>query len=594
MSVRDHPDVIDAFRQRVAERPDHCAVEAPTGSLTYRQLEHRSNQLARFLAGRGAAPETIVGIAGHRAPTTVVGILGIVKTGAAYLPLDPAQPAARLAGMIDDATPRLVLQDDPSATFPGPTVSQHTEQLAISAESAAPTSCAWSGRSLAYVIYTSGSTGTPKGVLIERQGLADMAMAHVRAFAIGGASRVLQFASFGFDASVSELFMTLCGGGTLCMAGPNDGLLGAELVSLLHARRISNVLLPPTVLAQLPEHPLPHLRTIIAGGERCPGELVRRWGRGREFFNAYGPTEGTVTATLHRCAPNATGDPPIGAAREGVRLHVLGDDQRPAPVGATGELCIGGSGVARGYLHRADLTTSRFVPDPDSSGGRLYRTGDLVRQRADGLLEFVGRSDRQVQIHGARIELGEIEAVLALHPNVTQVAATVGDDGAGAQRIVACFTHPRGDAPSPTTLRAWLRDRLPSQMLPWRYVPVATLPLNASGEIDYTALPPPSAQREPGAAPTEPPSLTPLEQLLHQLWCSVLGLSPRELSIDDPFVEVGGDSLLAVRIAERLDERGLPVRPQDLLDYPSIRRLAGVVATRGGEPPAPDNRSRTS
>jgi acyl-coenzyme A synthetase/AMP-(fatty) acid ligase len=335
---------------------------------------------------------------------------------------------------------------------------------------------------------------------------------------------------------------------------------------------------------------LPHLKTIIAGGEPCPQALVQRWGRCRDFFNAYGPTEGTVTAPLHRCNVTDERDPPIGGPRDGVRVHVLDAAQEPVAEGEVGELYIGGAGVARGYLGRADWTASRFMPEPGiADGDRMYRTGDLVSRQATGRLEFVGRSDRQVKIRGTRVELGEVEAVLSSHPALLQVAAVVCDDR-GDRRMVAYYREAVDGTTTSRDLRSWLGQRLPPQMLPSRFVPVAELPLAPSGKVDYSALSQPGVlapsdgdmgETDKLSSPSVRPRMTAREAQLHSLWCAVIGLPPDELSIDDHFVEVGGDSVLSVRIADALETQGLSVRAQDLLDHGSIRRLAEAIDSRG-------------
>ena len=291
---------------------------------------------------------------------------------------------------------------------------------------------------LAYVIYTSGSTGVPKGVLLEHQGLCNLVTALIRDFEVGPRSRILQFAALGFDASVPEIFVTLVAGATLCLAPREKLLPGPGLAALLREERITTVTLPPSALAVLPAGDLPALRTVVSAGEECPIEVASRWAPGRRFLNGYGPTEVTVGATVYSfCHPGPT--VPIGRPIANKRVYILDGQLQPVPIGVPGELCVGGIGLARGYLGRPDLTAERFIPDPfaPTPGGRLYRTGDLARYRPDGTIEFLGRGDHQVKIRGFRIELGEIESVLRRHPGVREAVVLAREETPGDRRLVA-------------------------------------------------------------------------------------------------------------------------------------------------------------
>jgi amino acid adenylation domain-containing protein len=582
---------LELFQKQVFAAPQHVAVETADQKLTYRELDERSNQVARHLLQSGVKSNAIVALASGRDPAMLVGILGVLKAGAAYLPLDSLYPLSKLAFMVGDAQPVHVLNTiRPALALPlnCPATCLLTEWNSISAESTEALPDHSRDEDLAYVIYTSGSSGRSKGVLLERRGLADMAKAHIRLFSIDQSSRVLQFSSLCFDASVSEIFMTLCGGGTLCMAEAHQLIPGQELLSLLEQREITNVLLPPSALAILPQRPLPKLRTLISGGERCHRDLVRRWGKGRAFFNAYGPTEGTVTATIHRCVESDEGDPPIGIARDNVNLYVLDDARAAVADLEIGELYIGGTGIARGYLNQPELTTQHFSTDPFAkTGGRMYRTGDLVRRRTDGALEFVGRTDHQVKVRGFRVELGEIESCLVQHPQVRQVAAKLcefgqPDDSHADQRIVAYFTcEPDGECIT-EELRSWLSRQLPTHAIPAYFYRLDALPQLENGKIDYAMLPAVelASNADSDHFVSELKLLTVNQRKLLETWCSVIGLTAEQLSIDDHFIELGGDSLLSAKIALELESQGMSVAPQDILNHPTIRELAAFIESR--------------
>jgi non-ribosomal peptide synthetase component F/SAM-dependent methyltransferase len=378
---------VDELAERQA--PQSIAVVFGEEEVTYGQLNRRANQLAHHLKQRGVGREALVGLLIERSVDTVVALLGIWKAGAACLPLDPAYPRERLAAILEDARPQISITELP----PG--------------ESADSPGCRGD---LAYVIYTSGSTGTPKGVMVEHRGLANVAAEQARWFGAGSGSRVLQFSSLSFDASIFEITMALSTGATLVIA-PRTALM-----QTLREQRVTIATLPPSVLAAMPVEPLPDLQVLNFAGEPLAPQLAVRWSaEGRRVFNLYGPTECTIWAT----GAQITGTPSIGKPIANVRVYLLDPHMEPVPPGIPGELCIGGIGVARGYLNRPQLTAERFVPDPFGDG-RLYRTGDLARYRANGDLEFLGRIDRQVKVRGFRIEPGEIEAVLNLHPAVRE------------------------------------------------------------------------------------------------------------------------------------------------------------------------------
>ncbi|HEY9657256.1 MAG TPA: amino acid adenylation domain-containing protein, partial [Allocoleopsis sp.] len=444
------------FEEQVDRTPDAVAVVFENQQLTYRELNQRANQLAHYLQTLGVGPEALVGICVERSLEMVIGILGILKAGGAYVPLDPAYPQERLAFMLQDsAVPVLLTQSHLADKLPSHSAKmryldkdwQDIEQQ--SQENFAGNAKA---NNLAYVIYTSGSTGKPKGVLLEHRGLCNLAQAKVQQFDVKSSSCVLQFASPSFDASVWEIVIALTGGARLCLGSREKLLPGVQLVGLIQQQRVTHVTLPPSALAVLPETDLPTLQAIIVGGEPCLPSLAAKWAHNRQFFNAYGPTEATVDATI---APYEQSMKifPIGRPIANTQVYILDRHLQPVPIGVAGELHIGGDGLARGYFNRPELTQEKFIPNPfsDQPGARLYKTGDLARYLPDGNIEFLGRIDHQVKIRGFRIELGEVEATLSQHPDVREAVVTVREDMPGDKRLVAYIT---------STL---MPDRLPYQ-----------------------------------------------------------------------------------------------------------------------------------
>jgi amino acid adenylation domain-containing protein len=450
------------FEAQAERTPEATALSSPDGPMTYRELNRRANQVAHYLRSLGAGSETLVAVCLERSREMMIGLLGILKAGSAFVPLDPAYPMDRLAFMLDDAQAPLLLTQLRIASRL-PTASVRTICLDSDAEAIARCSdadCASGVQpgNLAYVIYTSGSTGKPKGVEIEHRGVCNLAHSQVRAFDVRADSRVLQFASMSFDAAVSEVFMALTSGAALCLPRSEALLTGPALIELLRDQEITHVTLPPSVLAALPAEELPALRTLIVAGETCPADLVARWAGRRRFINAYGPTENTVCATIGECSATG-GKPDIGRPMDHVQAYVLDPHLRPVPIGVTGELYLGGVGLARGYRNRTALTEEKFVPHPWKPGARLYRTGDLARWRPQGTLDYLGRVDQQVKVRGFRIELGEIEAVLQHHPAVQEAAVVVRQDHPGQECLVA-YVAPRVGSAADESVRTWKAERL--------------------------------------------------------------------------------------------------------------------------------------
>ncbi len=416
--------------------------------------------------------------------------------------------------------------------------------------------------------------------MLRHRGLCNLWAAQQKSFATGPADRVLQFASFSFDASVFELAMALASGATLVLGSQTALLPGRPLWEMLRQERITNVTLPPSVLVMVPAEPLPALRTLIVAGEACSAELVCTWAPGRRFFNAYGPTEVTVWATLAECVPG--GRPPtIGRPIANARVYVLDGDLRPVPVGVAGELYLAGPGVALGYLNRPDLSAERFLPNPFDQADEavLYRSGDVVRWTAEGELEFLGRADHQVKIRGHRIELEEIQEVLRRHPDVLDAAVVVWKDNGSAPRLAAYVVPRKGNAFSLPGVRAHLRERLPRCMLPAAVVTLDAFPLGTTGKLDRTRLPDPAtvgasngeAETSSGAPRME------LEHQLARIWSRVLKVE--RVGIHDHFFELGGASTQTLEVSALAREQGLSVTPEMLFRHQTIAELAAALET---------------
>lgn len=428
----DYPNKLfhQLFALQAAKTPDAIAVVCGDKQITYQELDKRSNQLAHYLQQLGVAPEVLVGICIDRSIETIVGVLGILKAGGAYVPLDPDYPSSRLQFILADTQLAIVVtQDSLAKLFGVETICLDTDWDAIAKYSPETPNSSITADNLAYIIYTSGSTGKPKGVLLEHRGLCNVVAAQIQAFNLKPENRVLQFSSLNFDASIFEMLLAFGCGASLYIPPPTARLPGADFVAFLQDKAIDTAILPPAVLSVLPAE-LPALQTVIAGGEACSAELVKQWAKNRSFFNAYGPTEVTIWATVAKL--DVEQKPYIGRPVANTQVYLLDDRLQIVPIGVVGEIYIGGDGLARGYLNSADLTQERFIPNPFGETQRLYKTGDRARYQSDGNLEFIGRTDEQIKIRGYRIELGEIETLLNRHPLVKSAIAI-----AYKERIIA-------------------------------------------------------------------------------------------------------------------------------------------------------------
>ncbi len=580
------------FAAQAARSSAAVALVWGAGTLTYGDLNRRANQLAHALRSRGTGPEVVVAVCMDRSPEMIVAYLGILKAGGAYLPVAPTLPSERLLFMIDEARSPIVLtqqrwKDKLTGRSAG-IFCLDTEWEVVAGESEdnpPPTAIA---DNPAYVIYTSESTGRPKGVVLTHKSLVNLVTWHQRQYGVTGADRATHLAAPSFDASVWELWPYLTGGATVYLVA-GELAASTEIFTWLATWGITVCFLPTPLAEAVLETPPPEglvLRALLVGGDKL--RKPPRYPLPFVLANHYGPTENTVvtTSAIVTGSLDSAGPPPIGRPIANVRLYILDGNLKPVPVGAAGELYIGGAGLARGYLNQPGLTAERFVPDPfgDVPGGRLYRTGDLVRYRGDGSLEFLCRADRQVKIRGFRIEPAEIEAVLLQHDAVAQAVVEARDDALGQTQLVAYFVPAPGSAPEPAALRHHLTAFLPEYMVPASLLALAALPLTANGELDRSALPAPeNTLRDPKASFPAPRDDT--ERALAEIWQRILGRD--RVGIDDNFFELGGHSLLAMRLVSLIRENlghWLPINA--VFQAPTIERLAALLRPEAPGSPA--------
>lgn len=574
------------FEAWVAKTPNATAMVFEDECLTYGALNARANQLAQTLMALGISSEEPVAISLPRSPAMVIALLGVLKAGGAFVPLDPDYPAERLAFMLADSGARILITRENLRhrlpKTPEKILCLDTDQTSIAQKPKINPDHLIGLKQLAYIIYTSGSTGKPKGVAVTHLGLSNLSQEQILSFELTSDSRVAQFAPFSFDASVWETIMALCAGAALYLPNAEQRLPGPTLFRYLDDSAISHLTLPPTALAALPQRPLPRLEILIVAGEPCPPALAAFWSKGRRFFNAYGPTETTVCAALAEC-PQAAVDGatplPIGRPIANTQLTILDEQRQPVPIGVAGELHVGGIGLARGYLNRPALTAERFIPNPFSKepGSRLYKTGDLGRYRPDGAIEFLGRIDNQVKIRGFRLELEEIESALARHPEVRQAIVIAREDQPGDKCLAAYIIPVQESGPTIMELLDHVKAILPDYMIPSAFVRLNAFPLTPNGKIDRKAFPHPGSGDGPGLKIGSEylPPRTELEQIVTQVWEGVLGRS--RIGIHDNYFALGGDSIRAIQVGSRLLQQGLKMQLLDIFQYPTAAGLAGRI-----------------
>ncbi|WP_228561116.1 amino acid adenylation domain-containing protein, partial [Catenulispora pinisilvae] len=579
--------LVGLFEEQVRRSPDAVAVLWGDERVSYAELNVRANRLARALVARGAGPESLVAVALERSVELVVALLAILKSGAAYLPVDPDYPADRIGFMLADASPVCVITtSDVVSALPQTTdlLVADDPQFAVevSAYAGADLGVALGSECPAYVIFTSGSTGRPKGVVVSHAGIVNRLLWMQDRFGLDVSDRVLQKTPSGFDVSVWEFFWPLLVGAGLVVARPGGHRDPAYVAGLIVSAGVTTVHFVPSMLAAFVAEPSAAdcvgLRRVVCSGEALPAEVVQRFFTvldGVGLFNLYGPTEASVDVSWWECVPDAV-SVPIGRPVWNTQLYVLDSALSPVPAGVAGELYLAGVQLARGYLGRSGLTSERFVADPfGPAGSRMYRTGDLARWSVDGVVEYLGRTDDQVKLRGFRIELGEIEAALAGHDAVSRVAVLAREDRPGDKRLVAYLVPADGSAAlDAEALREHLGAALPDYMIPSAFVVLDALPLTANGKLDRRALPAPEFDSDPAGRKPR----TVQEQQLCDLFAEVLGLE--SVSIDDNFFALGGHSLLATRLVSRVRSAlGVELGLRTLFEAPTV---AGLATRLGG------------
>jgi len=584
------------FGEQAGRTPDSVALIAGDRSFSYRELEAKANQLANYLQACGVGPETLVGVSMERSHQMLIALLATLKSGGAYVPIDPSYPRQRISHVVADAQVRILLTTaNSSQQLPkvaSRIVSVDGEAKAIAAQSAEPPVCTATSQNLAYVIYTSGSTGNPKGVMVEHSNVVNFFAGMDRA--IGSDPGVwLAVTSMAFDISVLELLWTLTRGFTVVLHGDEGDHTIAEEIERHRVTHFQSTPSLARVLSMGPSAPIAFgsLKKLLLGGEALPPTLIaqlRPLIRG-EIYNMYGPTETTIWSTVFPIT-EAFITSPIGRPIANTQTYILDSELRRVPTGEPGELYIGGEGVARGYLRRPDLTAERFLPDPFLQGNRIYKTGDVARFLPDGNIEYLGRTDFQVKIRGYRIELGEIEASLERHPFVQQAVVMAREDKPGDKRLVAYLTK----KPAPIAkiagheLKSFVSEMLPSYMVPATFVFLDKIPLTSNGKIDRKALPAPSNTAASAQIDREP-ARSEIERTIEQVWKDALGVD--HVGLDENFFDLGAHSLLVAEVHASLQERlGREIPLVDLFHFPCIAALATHLG--GGSIPHPSTSSK--
>ncbi len=613
----ERPTVLDLFTREAAPHPQRPAVLCAGKILTYGELDARSNRLANLLLKLGVSPGAPVAICAERSLEMIVGLLGIQKAGAAYVPLDPGYPKDRLAFILKDCGAKLLvaqpqlLEKLPNYSVRIVELCENSDELRAQEDVAPGIEIA--GETAAYIIYTSGSTGTPKGVGITHKNLAHSTAARI-AYYQRPLANYLLLSSFAFDSSIAGIFWTLAQGATLTIPREGSHNDARELTTLIREYGVSHLLALPSfyqaILEQAKPEELSSLTTVIVAGEACAPELVQRHYRKlpkTDLYNEYGPTEGTVWATVHHCEPFTTengvpksGPPktipqktvppktiPIGRPVPNMWVYILNSAQKPVGIAQLGEICIGGPAVSSGYLNRPDLTAEKFVPNPlaardetgmDKTGMApriLYRTGDIGCFRADGTIEFHGRIDEQVKIRGYRIEIGEIESVLSRHPDVREVVVLAREDSSAEKRLVAYVVARDETHFSTADLRLFAQEKLPAFMVPAQFATLRAFPLTPNGKIDRKALPAPEELERKDRKITTARNAD--EERLARIWAEVLKLE--EVGIEENFFDLGGHSLLALQVVARVrDAFKLEFPMASFFESPTVEGMALALA----------------
>lgn len=575
--------ILDLFKEQVAKRPDSPALIFDGNSLSYKELDERSNQLAHYLHSKGVRLETLVPICIERCLEMLVGILGILKAGGAYVPIDPSYPVERILYMLNDTDADLIVTSKSVSSkltdCQAEIIELDTNATLLDRQRSDDLNVQINSNNLCYVIYTSGSTGKPKGVMVEHKGIVNLALSQANALRLEPGMKTLQFASFGFDASCYEIFNTLLSGGTLVLCSKEDLTSAERIKDVIDQNAIEVAVLPPSYQNIILDS-LGTLKTIVSAGEplnEVTGAKIQK--QGVRLVNAYGPTENTVCVSLTDNPIQEDHVIVIGKPISNVEVYILDKANGVLPIGSMGEICVSGVQVARGYLNRTDLTSEKFVINPfDKSGkSRLYKTGDIGRWLSDGNIEYIGRVDEQVKIRGYRIELGEIESVLIKSRLVKQAVVIAKEDTEGHKRLIA-YVQPEGEFDKVAIVN-YLQTKLPDYMIPAVWIPLENFALTHSGKIDKKALPDPDQNlQDPGqfSAPQ-----TELEQKLVEVWQDLLEVD--NIGINDNFFELGGDSILTIQVVSRMRKHGYHLEVTDIFSHQTIAALSSYLSTQAGE-----------
>jgi amino acid adenylation domain-containing protein len=579
--------LVELVERQARERPDATALTFRNHSLTYRELNARANQLVHHLRASGVGIESKVIICMERKLEPLVAMLAVLKTGGAFVPIDPSDPDERLRTIVSDAGAQVIVSEEKMRERFGPDVPLLClDSLALGEQEENPESAANSD-SLAYVIYTSGSTGKPKGVEITRGSLLNHNLSVGAIYGLRADDRVLQSASLSFDVCLEEIWPTWVHGGVVVMRSTELSEDVRTFLRFVEREQLTVLNLPTAlwhaVVEELPRETIPScVRLVVIGGERASAKHVRIWNEhvveSVQLMNAYGPTEATITSTIYVENGASTCELPIGRPITNTQAFILDDFGQPVPIGVAGELYIGGAGVARGYLNRPDLTAERFVASlfPEWPGG-LYRTGDVARFLPDGNIEFIGRADHQVKIRGFRIELEEVECHLRQHARVRNVAVVSFNTDGDAR--LAAYVEAADGGVSADQLRDFLQTRLPHYMMPCALVMLERLPLQSNGKVNRRALPPPHTAAVDAIRTDSAPPQDVVQRALAEIWCSLLGVPT--VGIRDNFFKVGGHSLLAMRLVSRIrDAFQIDLQMKSIFEAPTIEQLAKVVESR--------------
>jgi amino acid adenylation domain-containing protein len=568
----------ELFEEQVAKTSDNIALVYEDQTMTYGELNRRANQVARILRKKGVGPDSIVGIMVGRSFEMMVGIIGVLKAGGAYFPVSPEYPEGRIRFMLEDSQVKLLVTEERlKKQYEFDQDIMDLDDKAIYTGADTDLEVINQPNDLAYVIYTSGSTGQPKGVMVEHRNVVNLISDRITEYNFTAQERVVLFAKFIFDASVEQIFITLCSGSCLFMPDEQLIMTTDQFENYLVKNRITHLNTTPSFLALIDPNKRYSLKRVVVGGEECPATLIEDWRKRNPLYNVYGPTESTVDATAIRYYKNVLVDKvSIGKPIANTQCYIVGNNQKPVPVGIPGELCIAGAGLARGYLNRSKLTAEKFIANPYHLEGRMYRTGDLARWLPDGNIEFLGRLDQQVKIRGFRIEPGEIENQLLKHEAIKEAVVIAKEDGNEAKYLCAYLVA--GRELTVKELREYLGQELPEYMVPSYFVQLDKLPLTPNGKIDRKALPQPEGNIQTGVEYVAPSNV--IEEKLAEIWRGVLGLE--KIGVNDNFFELGGHSLKAVQIIYKVSqELRVEVSLVDFSKKPTVKEISNIIQSNG-------------